>query len=265
MTSLFHNVTVSPLDGQSHAWDDNCEWKSASHAAFAKEISDQQIAYLQSLPLKQQDQVLGVAGFEATQRAKTILLNEGIEHPGLLLTKQELDLAVKDCYFDMQDDSIDEIHIFAVIEGILDRAKEDAAITKGYSIQEGVGQLLHLGSRMIKGQGCGDCGEGKSGEGWDVQHEFANGLKELEEFGREMKLEWRIRDRARFSLEKLCLIYPSCYQQVRHLAQRPDHFQVYFDDQLESMWCDRNPGCICWDMTAGEEHLEWCKLSESEE
>ena len=260
MTSLFHNVTVSPLDGRSHQWNDHCNPDSPSHAAFAKEVSDQQLTYLQSLPLFQRNQALGVAGLDATQRAKTILLNQGIEHPGLLLTSPDIKLAVEDVLEHIRDGSHNDTYFIAVVEGVIDRTKENAR-TKGEGVQGGAEQLLSIAARMAKGEKCEcvECGPAVSRRPTSVHDFVMMGLEELEEVAKELNLIWKLSERGRFCLHKLSTIEEAVYTPVKHLANYPGPQNYH---QLEEMWCLENSECDCWEVEEGASHNMFCELSD---
>ena len=260
--SLFRFVTISPLNGQTHTWDDCCEINNASHVAFAKEVSDRQLNHLRSLSQQELAQVLGTEGCTPTGRARTILLDERIEKPGHLLTKDDIDLAVRECYDDICHGHFSPIYVDAVIEGIWDRTVEDA-VTKGEGIQEGVEQLLWLTSRVVKGQACRECGEGIENGGHSSSDFTVMALEELEQTSKDMGLEWRLSDKGRFMLDKLITIFESDYGKIRHLAETLDpaiRYRGY--EELETMWCDEYPECRCWDENRVEYHDHGCELSE---
>jgi hypothetical protein len=225
-------------------------------------VTEEQLKYLRSLSPEEQARVLGTEGCSPTGRARTILLDEGIQKPGHLLIKEEIDLAVQECYDDICRGDISPIYINAVIEGIWDRTVEDA-ITEGKGIQEGVEQLLWLTSRVVKGQACRECGVGIGEDRHSVNHFTVMALEELEQTGKDMGLEWRLSNKGRFTLDKLIAIFESDYGKFQHLAETPnpsDRYRRY--DQLETMWCHEYPECTCWDENRLDHHHEECDVSD---
>jgi hypothetical protein len=184
---------------------------------------------------------LGTEGCSPTARARTILLDERIEKPGHLLTKEEIDLAVRECYDNICNGRISPVYIDAVIMGIWDRTVEDAS-TKGAEIQEGVEQILWLASRVVKGQACGECGEGIVRNGHSVNDFTVMALEELGQTGKDVGLEWKLSDKGRFMLDKLISIFESDYGKFRHLAETRDASDRYRGyEELETMWCHQYP------------------------
>jgi len=256
------NDTIIPsLDGQHHSPDDGCHPDAPSHSAYVRTLSDRQVNYLNSLSSDQQARVLGVVGLTSAQRVKSILLNNSIHQPGLFLSKAEIAIGVKDCYDAIAAGRIDVYDIFAVIEGILDRTKEDA-IVKGEGIEGGVQQLLFLASRMVKGEACEECEVGVISCWTSVHFDFIDALVEIEEFATKHDLKFQLDTKAEFALDKLCKIFEGIslgrgYSTFRYLIQGG----LENTQQLEEMWCNEDNSCICWDTTVGDHHGIMCELN----
>jgi hypothetical protein len=257
---------ASPLDDGLHLISDLCLDETPLHVAVLKKFCSQQVNLLKSLSSDEQANILGVVGATPVNRVKSILLNNKVHHPGLILSKSGLALAVKDCYNEICAGRYDDRLIFALIDGIIDRTEEDAR-TKGEGIKDAVEQLLHLASRFVKGQACGEedcngCYAGDSATYLLVQKDFALGIMDLDQFAKEQKLEIKLSDRASYSLLKLCSIFGEYYDSIRYLAKKPEPF--YFV-QLEEMWCNwraKDSDCRCWDYGEIAFHHKGCELNE---
>jgi len=258
MTSPFNNVIVSPFDGRPDECDDDYKSVSPAHAAFAKEIHDEQLAHFQSLPLEQQNVVLGVAGLDATQRAKKIILNRRIEDTSLLLTEDDIKLAVEDVLENIRDGTLNDTYFNSVIDVIIDRAVEDAP-TRGHGVQGAAEQLLSIAARMVKGEKCEceECGPAVSHRPTNVHDWVVMGLKELEEVTQKLDLDWQLNERGRFSLLKLSTVNEREYREVKHLADTSER-QDY--RELRQMWSLENEDCDCWDEVGGAKHAMWCEM-----
>lgn len=236
MTSPFYNVTVSPLDGRP----DNHKSISSAHAAFSKEVYDDQISHFKSLPLEQQNRLLGVTGLDTTKRAKSIILNKKIDDTSFLLTSEDIQLLVEDVLETIRDGRLNEVYFNKVIDLVIDRAVEDAP-TKGDGVQIAVEQLLSIAARMIRGEKCEceECGPAVSHRNTNVHEYVAMGLEELEGVTKEMKLDWQLSKRGRFSLLKLSTINTGEYRKVKHLANtsdRQNYRQLKERDVVAQKW-----------------------------
>jgi len=257
--ALSNDSTAPSFDGQSHTPDDYCSFNDASHLKFAQSISDRQANYLRSLPPSRRAVVLNTVGATRAQRVKKILLNYKLHQPGTFLSMSDLIVASDNCYNDICAGIIDVDYILDLMDAIIDRTEKDA-LTKGKGVQGGAEMLLSIASRMIKGQACGDCGAGVWSQGCTTPAEFVvDGLLELEEVGKKMNLEWKLTNKAKFSLDKLCSVYGHCFDEVKHLSKtsEPQRHQ-----ELEEMWCNDHPGCNCWDDEAGDNHYIGCEIIE---
>jgi hypothetical protein len=221
-------ITTSSSSCDSlHGPEDNCPENSPFHAAYAKAVSDDQLIYLESFSTEEQDRLLGLTGLTPSQRVKAAILNDNHEKPGRFLTTKEIALAGNDCYIDICDNEIDEYYIPELVFAVVDRATQDAS-TKGEGLEIGLEQVLFLASAIAKGQGCGVNNI--------VQAGFEDGIRELEEFGKESDHEWRLSNKAKLSLVELIATFKDVYGPFDHLAATSDLLvgcQGY--DQLENM------------------------------
>jgi hypothetical protein len=209
---------------------------------------------------------LGVVGATPAARIKAILVNTDIHQPGLFLSKAEIAIAVKDCYDGIAAGRYNGKDVFGVIEGILDRAKEDAMV-KGDGIEGGIEQLLFLASRFVKGQACEDegCDTGIISKHNCIHGDFEDAIDKLEDFATEHNLEIKLSTKGQFALNKLCKVFGGVgegrgYTSLQHLIGTPDRLED--TQQLEEMWCHQNEDCDCWDSDVGQYHSRMCRLNE---
>jgi hypothetical protein len=156
--------------------------------------------------------------------------------------------------------------VFAVIEGIVWRLIEGDHIN-GKDIQHGMGQLLALASRSIKGEACLECREteykspNRLDEFDNMEHDyFVKKIHELVVAAETRGLEWSLDCRAKFSLNKLCAVYDE-YQPLQYLAQDPETpGDLPVDPTFETMWCHQGGNCRCWD-EGYDCHGKYCHLS----
>ena len=223
--------------------------------------SEQQIKYLQYFPSYHKSRIVAaLAGPE--ERIKSILLDLQINRPGRILTKEELTIAIKDCYKSICLDRMEWNYCRAIIGAVTDRAFTDTSWAR-----EAAEQLIFLAARLIKGEDCGDHPNYESpGHLWaGVHQDFADGIGDLEEIG-QGKGEFTYSDKARFALDKLSLLYPKQYA-VAPMCGPPQDIPGTGNlrEEFEQMWCHDNEKCRkcnCWDIDNGscQGHEKGCAL-----
>jgi hypothetical protein len=215
---------------------------------------------------------------DPTKQVHYILLSDSsMNHPHEILTKEQITLAVDECYEKIRTNKLmqnyDDIFVFAVIEGIVWRLIWGEQIS-GKDIEHGMGQLLGLASRTIKGEACLECREteykspNRLDELEDMEHDyFVDKIEELVAGAKRIGLEWSLDRRAKFSLNKLCAVYDQ-YRPLQYLAQNPDDGEALVDPTYETMWCHWGEdngdayrrSCKCWDINIGA-HMKHCHMS----
>ena len=181
---------------------------------------------------------------------------------------QEVLKAFNKCYEDICDGKINETSITDTINQIVDLVDVTPSIAIGGAINEAVERLISLASRMIKGEGCGQCWTGckcpKPGSP-ELHNTFVDAIELLEHTGKTLGLELSLSVKARFSLNMLCEILGPQYSSLRKLSQMSDGGGwEFWVEQLEEMWCQRAPGCQCWDEDHGwaNVHHKHCELTQ---
>jgi hypothetical protein len=239
------------------------------HINLAQPPSEQLIKYLQNLPSHQKARVLAaLAGPE--DRIKSILLDFHnsilfdfqLDQPGPTLTKEELTIAIKDCYKSIVLNRMDWNYASAIIGAVNERAFNNPSWA-----HEGAEQLIFLAARLIKGEGCEDHPTYKSpgGSGAGCHRDFADAIGDLEELGAE-KEEFTYSDKARFALDKLLLMYPDEYAVVPICGSARESLRTsHLQEEFEQMWCHDNEDCRdcdCWDVDSGswQGHGKGCVL-----
>jgi hypothetical protein len=190
------------------------------------------------------------------------------------LTQSQINMAVDDCYERIRTNSLDESYMYAVINGVYMFVEYaiDGGRTPGPLVQEGMENLISLASRTIKGEACRECDEGseyKSPNRQDeyVHEHFVDKMRELVKMGELLKVEWSLGDLAKYSLNKLCLVY-DIYKPLRYLSEDPTRPSNGADNiAFEDMWCHKTEdmpdiyrgGCRCWDERTGD-HFKYCEV-----
>jgi len=183
------------------------------HIDLTQLPSEEHLKYLQKLPKHQKSRVLAaLAGPE--DQIKTTLLNDKIAQPGRVLTKEELFIALQDCYHSICLNRFEVAYAIAIVGAVTDRAS-----TRSKWAQEAAEQVIFLAARLIKGEGCEDHSDYESpSRMWAGVHEdFADAIANLEDVGRKQG-DWIYSDKARFCLGKLSSSYPSQYLLIQRLA-----------------------------------------------
>ena len=214
------------------------------------------LQYLIDLDADEKAWVLAALGNDRLKKARTILSSSNVVKPGSLLTSKELARAVNDDLSSFRsDDAVDEYYIINLIQGIVERVREEGGVN------EGMEQVISLAARMIKGEGCGKCGslEYKSPirGSIDLVDEFVDALADLVNIASEQATDLVLSAKANFSIAKLATVYDefTWLQTVREEEMEAE--------DMEEMWCHENQGWICWDFNCrSDEHLEKCHFNQ---
>jgi len=210
------------------------------------------LQYLIDLGADEKAWVLAVLGNDPLKKARAILSSSKVNKPGSLFTRKELAWAVDDVIKSFgTHTAVDEDYIINLIEGIVERVREEGGIN------EAMEQVISLAARMIKGEDCQECGSleyeppirGSS----DLVDEFVNALARLVQISGEQGMNLVFSTKANFSIAKLATIYDERFW-------LPIIGDVYMDademEVMEEMWCHEK-GCSCWDYFCRyDEHSE---------
>ena len=231
------------------------------HIDLTQLPSEEHLKYLQKLPKHQKSRVLAaLAGPE--DQIKTTLLNDKIARPGRVLAKEELFIALQDCYQSICLNRFEVAYAIAIVDALTDRAS-----TRSKWAQEAAEQVIFLAARLIKGEGCEDHSDYESpSRMWaGVHKDFADAIANLEDVGRKQGV-WIYSDKARFCLGKLSSGYPSQYLLIQTFgAARNGPTTNELQEELDEMWCHDNENCencSCWDhgYKSWQGHAKPCSL-----
>jgi hypothetical protein len=202
--------------------------------------------------------VLAAIGTNPLNKAKTILQNPAIGRPGLLLSTQELSLAVDNVYSNFRSGRmVNESYIINLLDAIVDRIRRDRE-----GMVEGIEQVVMLAARMVKGEACEECYmsdyQSPTHGSVELARRFVDTIEDLDGLATDHGVELLLSSRTRYSIDKLCSIY-EYFDWVRHLGGYAGDA-----DDLEEMWCHGKSRCgaDCWDSGYDNLHLKWCRPSE---
>jgi hypothetical protein len=154
--------------------------------------------------------------------------------------------------------AVGEDYIINLIEGIVEGVRKEGGVN------EAMEQVVSLAARMVKGEGCGECGshdyQSPVRGSIDLTDEFVDALADLVNTASEQGIDLVLSTKARFSIDKLVTIYYE-YDWLQSL------FEMDMEtDELEEMWCHENQKCWCWDFGGrSDEHSEKCGLHAHDE
>jgi bacterioferritin-associated ferredoxin len=207
---------------------------------------------LLALALNEKAWVLAALGNDPLKKAETILQNPAIGRPGLLLSSQELSIAVENVYSKLSSNiEVEERYIVNLVVAIVDRVRID-----GEGMTEGIEQVVRLAARMVKGEACGKCYSAEyqspTRSSIDLARQFVDAIEALDGIATALGVKVFMSSKPKFSIEKLCSIYDH-FDQVRHLIDDLNDIE-----ELEEMWCHDGCCASCWDSGDGDLHLKWC-------
>jgi len=155
------------------------------------------LQFLINLPADEKAWVLAALGHDPLKNARTILSSSDIVKPGSLLTSQELARAVDDVLTSFRSEiTVDEDYIINLIEGIVE------GVWKEGGANEAMEQVISLAARMVKGEGCGECGshdyQSPVRGSIDLTDEFVDALADLVNIASAQGIDLVLSTKARF-------------------------------------------------------------------
>jgi len=121
------------------------------HINLNQPLSKQHIQYLQNLPDHQGESSRRLGPSRGAHQVDPTQRQNRPTRSSPYSTKEELALAVQDCYKKICSNRTEVTYMVAIKEAVVDRVYYD-----GTGIQEAAEQLIFLASRVITGEGCAD-------------------------------------------------------------------------------------------------------------
>jgi len=242
-------------------------------SAKAKKSSERFSQYLKPLsPEEIYSTVIKHLEDDPTKRAKFMLLNDTTIVKPIIMTQQDMDLVVNDCYRQIWWDTVDFAYIDAVVEGIVQQVERGEGSPKESMIWA-LEKILDLTARMVKGEGCTECREKCREPTRFDSFSRANILQAVDDLGMEAIDEGAelsgLNERTKFCLDKLRSTH-FVYEFIHGLSQADSLKNEPTYKHLAEMWCEsdtkvekHDPAweCTCWDEDFTY-HSKLCPMAE---
>ena len=219
----------------------------------------QLLQYIQNLPLHQKQSIFDTLQQDPEVKESAFVLPyksapplaKGYCNKPSPWSSRDVAPFFKQCYDSICAGKVDEKLFDEVTGVILDRVDEAYTSTKVEEVKQAMERTLALASRLVKGEACEICGPGyKSSNPGSSSLHYGNAdvIRCLEEVLTDLNLRVELSNNGKYSLHKLCLIFPEYYSPYQHLFRLAES-RGYdgWKGQLDEMWCHNNPVCNCWD------------------